>query len=130
MSSELKINIPADAIADVVHQAIFDQIGPQGRDALIAEALKQLTHCEPHSSNPYARRSLLQQALERAVSGAAHEIARQIVDESPEVRAKVRELLAEVIERVFGQDDQAVHQTMVELLAEAIAGAIKRDPSR
>lgn len=85
------INIPADAMQTIVQRAILEGISSDQRDLLVEQAVKYLIAPQksayPYDKNP----SPLESAFNHAVTVAAEKLVNEMVANTPEFMAKVRE---------------------------------------
>ena len=116
----MKLDIDQEALREVVKSAIFEQLGAEGRERLVAAALENLLTPPPADRYTSHRPP---SPLEAAFNAAAASVARQIVmDEvaqDPTFVAKVREKIGEAIVKMD-------EDNYTDYVAAAFADALKR----
>jgi hypothetical protein len=95
------ITIDSDAVRDIVAKGIVQALGEEQRDAVLRQAVEHLI-AVPKSSYGSPGKSPLQEAFDRAVTGAANTIVREMLNEDAvkaqvdaAIRAKVTAMLAD-----------------------------------
>jgi hypothetical protein len=122
------ISIDDKTVQSLVSKAIVDELGKEGRDLLITQALETLI--KPNV-NAYGREEgppPINRAFEQAVQQASWEVAREVVKEHEELRAKLRELVGDVILDLLGGEEYsssartAIAQGFVKAVSDWLAG--------
>lgn len=78
----MDIKLNDQQFAEVIGKQILESITPEARDKLITDAIVALNKRPDHGYGRTAD-SPLQQAFNIAVTGAVHELARELVEQSP-----------------------------------------------
>ena len=116
----MEIKIDADAVKDIVKQAILDQLGDEGRTKLIERALTYLLTEPPKGTyDRFSPASPLQEAFNSAARIAAGEIVREFVAKDPAFIAKVHEKVGEAMSLI----DEADYSSYV---ADSLGEALKK----
>lgn len=110
-------NIRGEQLDQLLHKAIIDALGDEGRDLLIKETVAYLTTKETGGYGP--GRTPLIRALHVAASSAATRFAQEKIENDPEFQAMLRG----VFERAVEQFMQPKVQTK---LVDAISSALVR----
>jgi hypothetical protein len=117
---DLKIDIGADQMKDLVSEALLRTLDDEKRDALVKAAIAHLV--APNKTPGYYGRqaSPLEDAFNQAVSWLARDIARKQLEEDAGLHAKIVGLLNEAMERLLTTN----REKTVERLADAIAAGM------
>jgi hypothetical protein len=105
-----------EELRELVQEAIFAKMTPEGRDALIKKALETLL---AQSGIPGHNKSPIRDAFDDAVVGVAREIAREVIN-SQGYREKIREVCVEAIESMFAKRTEKLAEKVGDRLAELL----------
>lgn len=120
--NQTQITISADSVQAIVTKALFEEIGAEGRDTLIRQALSYLLTTPKNTGYGRTEESPLQYALNRAVEASANIVAREVVEAHPEVREHLRKMLGDVIVAML---EDTSYSAANEGLAKAIVDAVR-----
>lgn len=98
----MELKIDEAAVRDVVHKAILEQIGVEGRDGLVTAAIAYLM--EPQKDRYGSGISPLQTAFNSAIGQAAMIIVREMVMSDPALQARIHEKIGEAIIKMEATD--------------------------
>lgn len=92
------LNIPADAVRDVVAKAILESITPEVREKILSDAVAGILTATP-AQRGYVNpgQSPLAAAFEQAVAVAVQRVAHEMVAESEEAQTAIRRHVGEAI---------------------------------
>lgn len=92
------LNIPADAVRDVVAKAILESITPEVREKILTDAVAGILTASP-AQRGYMQpgQSPLAAAFESAVNGAVLSVAREMLAENAEAQAAIKRHVGEAI---------------------------------
>lgn len=96
--TQIDVKFPEDALNDIVHKAILEQVTAEQRDAIIGAAVKALTE-RPKSTGygSHQPQSALQDAFNMAVQRVANRVAVEVIDNDPVIQGKIRALMGEAV---------------------------------
>jgi hypothetical protein len=108
-----------NAMKDLIAKSIIDALTPERRDALIADAIKQLLASK--TGDRYDARSQLQIAFDYAVSEVARKVAMEQLGGDAALATKMRELMLAGWERMNAGEN---HEKLVSKIASSMERAI------
>lgn len=124
----MKVDISDDSIDShlqaLVSKTILDALTPEKRDALMADAIKNLMHSNSSYNN-------LQSVFGRAVHETAYALAKEHLERA-DVKARVNELVKAATEKALamtgpGYNDDKDENVLIGRIADAIQKAIVGD---
>lgn len=120
MSTDLKVTIDPEQISEFVQAAILDAISTEARDAIVAKAVEALI--TPKESVHGFRKTAtpLQDAFDMAVRGAAITIARERIDNDPEMQAAVLRMVSPVLAEIA----KGTYDGLPERIGEGVGAAV------
>jgi len=116
----MEIKIDAEAVQAVVQQAIFDQLGSEGRDRLVQASLEHLLKTEPDQYGRPRSVSPLQRAFNDAVGIAARDIVIEFVRNDEEFKQRIKVVIGEAMLKI-DEDDYS------ENVGLALGAALRKD---
>lgn len=114
-----EIKIESDAMQAIVSKAILEGIDAGQRQAILEQAVGALIKPQGGDRYGHDKSTPLQDAFDAAVRGVVHEVAREVVTDNPELRAKVRALVEEAMAAALDKGSD-----LRERVASAVAGAV------
>lgn len=88
----LNVSLDPESVKELITGAIFEQIGQEGRDALVRQALTALTMAEKDRyGQPMP--TPLQIAFTNAVTAAAHKVVMETLRDDPAIEVAIADLL-------------------------------------
>jgi len=114
------INIPEDAVRSIVSKAIMENLPQETKDDVIRQAVTSLI-TPPRDTYGRPSETPLQAAFSQAVHRAVHQIATEMVEQNPQVRQRIADLLGELTAALIRQDDEWTLRTKI---AEAVTTAV------
>ena len=116
------IDLSDEQLQEVVSVAILQAIDKTQRDNLIKEAIRGLL-APKEEPGGYGRTgpTPIQEAFNHAVSGVAHQVAREMLENDPETKEKIRSLLNDVLQRVFDHEREQMTHAMVNAFITALS---------
>lgn len=118
----IKIEFPQEKLQALVEHWVIEQLSAEQKETILAQAIKYLM--TPPPQNQYDRtpaRSPIQVAFDQAVTQTIHKIAREMIENSPEVQAKCRQMIGEAVETFFTGTWDAPGSAFVAKVSEAFA---------
>lgn len=108
-----------NAMKDLIAKSIIDTLTPERREALIADAIKQLLASK--SGDRYDARSHLQVAFDLAVAQIAQKVAFEELSKDGGLKVKIRDLMVAGWERMASGEN---HEKLVSRIADSLTRAI------
>ena len=116
-----RIDLSDEQLHDIVSEAILQAIDEKQRDAILQEAVRGLL--ERKKSGVYGDYvTPIQEAFNLAVEGVARNAAREMMDSDEEIKAKVRSLLKDVLEKIFGEQREKAIDALAEAFRKGLTG--------
>lgn len=122
MEPMIKIDFPQEKLQALVEGWVMEQMTAEQKESILAQAVTYLM--TPPPQNQYDRspqRSPIQVAFDQAVNQTIHKIAREMIENSPVVQAKCRQMIGEAVETFFTHEWDAPGSTFVNKMSEAFA---------
>lgn len=112
------IQIPDDVFSQAIAQQILTNLTPEVRDKILTDAIASLNAPTSVYGSP---KTALQQAFERAVEVAMNTAVREVVETSPEISGRIRQV-AEDFVRLFPEDfqDEEIQRVMLGALVKHV----------
>jgi len=120
----MELKIAPEAMETMVTKAMFDGMTQEHRDELVSSAIKQLLEKPVKKSAWEAGKSPLQEAFDNAVGIVARKISYERLQNDPEFIAKVEQLFADIVKKMFGEGE--ARDKFIDKIAEAALSAIYR----
>jgi len=114
-----QMTINDDRLQDLAASAVVAAMGPEEREALIANALKDLMTNKERGYG-FNRTSPLHDAFSRAMTARAETIAKEIIEADESITEQVTEMVREAINRVVVRDREAT----ITKIAQAVERAL------
>jgi len=109
----MNVQLKAEDLHHILSEAILLQLTQEKRDEFMKAALASLL---ARTDNQYDRRSVIEKAFHEAAGDVARKEAGKMMEADPKFQAKLKELIVEAVERVFG----ANREKTIEKIADAI----------
>lgn len=116
----MEIKLDADAMAALASKAIFEEMGQEQRDKVMLQAVQALLIPESNRHSYHAGKTPMQVAFDNAIQQAAHKAVQERIANSPEISAKIDELLGPLV----GGALEATAKNYDGGLAQAIGSAV------
>jgi hypothetical protein len=104
----MTFTVPAEAMQAIVQKAILESIGPEERDAILTEAVRQLMTSEKVE---YGRTkegtSPLQLAFNEAIRVGSIKYVRELVETDEAIQARIREAVGGAIMAALTDEDDS-----------------------
>lgn len=104
MTNPAVFTLPVDSIKHLVAEGILAQLSGEQKEAIITEALTFLLKpVREHGLYGARERSPLQNAFEMATLKVANDIARELIEENPEIRQRIKDTIHDSIGLVLAE---------------------------
>lgn len=116
------LTIKSDELDALVQRVVLDSLSDEAKHDIIAQAVAHLNKPEVNPTG-FGRKqgTPLQHALDTAVRSVAHEVAREVVAEHPEIKNRLRGLMGEALVGLMAEEyPSGVGLEMAEVLTTAI----------
>lgn len=98
-----QIDVTKDELRELVQKHILDSLSPEKRDQIMKEAVAYLLN-EKAGKNPYSP-TTLQELLRDAVSWAARDILKELVQEGTPVHAQIRDAASKALSAYVSSEE-------------------------
>lgn len=119
MSGEFNLKLDGEALSQLASAQILAQLTAEEKKGILEQAVRFLL--TPQRGNWGSGKTPLQDAFEMAIKGTAVQVARGIIEGSPEIQERVRQMVAEAYEIALVERRDAT----VQLIAESITAAMR-----
>jgi hypothetical protein len=92
--ADINLKLDEEGLKKLAAEAILAQLSTEERTSILQQAVSFLLTPKDQGYG-YRKTTPLQDAFQIALQKIAHEVAREVLDEMPEVRAKMKEVAAE-----------------------------------
>ena len=116
----MEIKIDTESMAQIASKAIFDELSQEQRDKVLLQAVQALLIPETNRNSFHVGKTPMQVAFDQAIQQAAQKAVQERIANSPEIRAKIDELLGPIL--LKGLEASAEHYDYG--LSEAIGSAV------
>jgi len=92
--ADINLKLDEEGLKTLAAEAILAQLTTEEKASILQQSIQYLL-TPKDSGYGYRKTTPLQDAFQVAVQKMAHEIAREVLDDMPEIRAKMKELVGE-----------------------------------
>src|SRR5262245_9827148 len=92
----MQVELPAELLKEVASAAILNALTPEKRETIIKQAVSHLL-----SPGSHMRDSPITQAFNDGIRYAAIQVAKEMFEKNETLKAKIKQLLEDAIERVM-----------------------------
>lgn len=119
---QIKIDFPQEKLQALVEGWVMDQLTAEQKEHILAQAIQYLMTPTPTSAyDKSPQKSPLQAAFDISLSQVIHKVAREMIENSPEVQAKCRQAMGEAMETFFTGSWDAPGSLFVSKMSEAFS---------
>lgn len=126
VDANLKLNLSADQVRDLVAEAIMARLDDTTRDGLIEQAIRHILAPVDTSYGSRVKRSPLEEAFQSAVQSLTYRLAHEYIAENPDVQERLRAVIIGGMEKML-TDDRQIRRQVGDWLGESIKQSFKDD---
>lgn len=116
----MEIKLDADAMAALASKAIFEEMGQEQRDKVVLQAVQALLIPESNRNSFHVGKTPMQVAFDIAIQQAAQKAVQERVANSPEIAAKIDELLGPVLQGALKASAEKYDYGLSEAIGHAV----------